>query len=69
MSIASDAASPTKNRRPTTQRVVDVHSLHKSGTMFLFKFFRHLANQQNSILLSENHDPADDYLTLSLIHI
>lgn len=46
-------------------RVVDVHSLHKSGTMFLFKFFQHLAKRQNAVLLSENHDPPDDCYGLS----
>jgi hypothetical protein len=42
-------------------RIVDVHSLHKSGTMFLFKFFQYLARRQQARLLSENHDPPDDY--------
>ena len=42
-------------------RIVDVHSLHKSGTMFLFKFFKHLAGRHRAQLLSENHDPPDDY--------
>lgn len=64
MSIASKNQSRLKNQPPLTRRVVDVHALHKSGTMFLFKFFQHLAKQQNAALLSENHDPADDYLDL-----
>lgn len=49
-----------KDRR----RVVDVHSLHKSGTMFLFKFFQHLAGRYRARLLSENHAPPDDYQSL-----
>jgi len=64
MSLAARTQSPSKKTSQTTHRVVDVHSLHKSGTMFLFKFFQHLAGQQKAILLSENSDPADNYLDL-----
>ena len=64
MSIASKTRSPSKNPPAVTRRLVDVHALHKSGTMFLFKFFQQLAQQQSAFLLSENHDPADDYLNL-----
>ena len=64
MPIASKTQSLLENQPPIRQRIVDVHSLHKSGTMFLFKFFQHLAKQQRVILLSENHDPPDDYLNL-----
>ncbi len=67
MSIASKTQSPLKISTPLAQRIVDVHALHKSGTMFLFKFFQHLAKQQGAVLLSENHDPADDYLNLPAI--
>lgn len=49
----------------TTSVVVDVHSLHKSGTMFLYNFFERLAKERNFKLLSENHSPPDDY---SLVH-
>lgn len=49
----------------TDVRLVDVHSLHKSGTMFLFKFFQHLASKQQAAFLSENLSPASDYSNLA----
>ena len=64
MPNALKTQTPLVNQPLLSQRIVDVHALHKSGTMFLFQFFQHLAKQQRAILLSENHDPADDYLDL-----
>jgi len=54
MSVATDAKSKF---RPRTGNVcVDVHALHKSATMFLFKFFRRLAAKQHYDFYSENND-------------
>ena len=36
---------------------VDVHAVHKSATMFLFKFFGRLAEELNYDFYSENNDP------------
>lgn len=38
---------------------VDVHAIHKSATMFLFKFFGRLAKELNYNFYSENNDPPD----------
>jgi len=66
-STASTAPSTSKTPMLHPHRIVDVHALHKSGTMFLYQFFRHLAKQQNALLLSENNDPADDYFDLAAL--
>lgn len=63
MSLAAPASTTTSiSTRRTRTLVVDVHALHKSATMFLFAFFRHLAPRLGLELVSENHDPPDVYL-------
>lgn len=60
MSVASTEFSASKaGRRPTNSQPVgvDVHALHKSATMFLFKFFRRLASRQQFGFYSENNQP------------
>lgn len=59
-SLDSQSAS-LENRNRTATRIVDVHSLHKSGTMFLFHFFRHLANWRSFQLQSPNNTPPQEH--------
>ncbi|MEL7500111.1 MAG: sulfotransferase domain-containing protein [Planctomycetota bacterium] len=46
--------------------LVDVHSLHKSGTMFLYKFFKQLSERQSYQFLSANNSPPEYYDAASL---
>ena len=65
MSVATpDSSTETRTNRDSI-RLVDVHSLHKSGTMFLFNFFRHLSHIQRATMLSSNHSPSSDYGAIS----
>ena len=65
MSLAAPDSTTETSTRHDSIRLVDVHSLHKSGTMFLFNFFKHLSRIQNATLLSANHSPASDYDSIS----
>lgn len=57
MSVAAQASSG--NQSQVQNVCVDVHALHKSATMFLFKFFRHLAQKQHFAFYSENNEVPD----------
>ncbi|MGB1930122.1 MAG: hypothetical protein ACPHO8_12500 [Mariniblastus sp.] len=41
-------------------RGVDVHAVHKSATMFLYHFFKHLSQKHGFQYFSENNEPAND---------
>ena len=65
MSVATPDSSTETSTNHDSIRLVDVHSLHKSGTMFLFNFFRHLCHIYNVTMLSTNHSTASDYDSIS----
>lgn len=46
-------------------RGIVVHALHKSATMFLFKFFKQLADMQGFDYYSENNDPPNDKVDIA----
>ncbi len=46
-----------RTKQQATFSAVDVHALHKSATMFLFSFFRRLAEKQQFEFYSENSAP------------
>lgn len=57
-------SAPTDNQRHTIDaripaEVIDVHSLHKSATMFLYRFFQKLSAEHSLAFISEN-DPNRD---------
>ena len=52
-------ALPATNRSEPAVRGVDVHAVHKSGTMFLYQFFGRLSAKQGFDFYSENNDPAN----------
>ena len=41
---------------------IAVHALHKSGTMFLYRFFKRLAAQRQYHLYSANNEPANELM-------
>ena len=54
MQIATLASSDTQSQVETV--CVDVHALHKSATIYLFKFFRFLSAKQQFDFFSENNE-------------
>ncbi|MDA9352921.1 hypothetical protein N9R03_00560, partial [bacterium] len=52
---------PLSDPSTSTQiRGVDVHAVHKSATMFLYHFFKHLSEKHGFQYFSENNEPAND---------
>lgn len=51
--VASQSAKP---QSPSNVTCIDVHALHKSATMFLFKFFRELSTRYRFDFYSENNE-------------
>jgi len=65
MSLATPDSATENSTNRDSIRLVDVHSLHKSGTMFLFNFFKHLSGVRDATMLSSNHSPASDYRSIT----
>lgn len=65
MSLATPDSATENSTNRDSIRLVDVHSLHKSGTMFLFNFFKHLSRVRDATMLSSNHSPASDYRSIT----
>ena len=60
MSVAKKTT--IRNRAPSHLRSqgIAIHALHKSGTMFLYHFFKRLAAQQQFEFFSTNNDPPNE---------